>query len=95
MLIKGGYGLLEEMSIVELKERLELQKQFLAHFIESKKEENILKSSLKVDNLVEKAKLISFERDKLRNQREVEKKNKKLEVNFLLNKFIRKKIKLG
>ena len=69
------------MSIVELKERLGLQKQFLAHFIESKKEENILKSSLKVDNLVEKAKLISFERDKLRNQREVEKKNKKMEVN--------------
>ena len=80
MIIKGGYGLFEEMSFVELKERLESKKIFLAQFIEGKKEENFLRNSQKVDSLVEKAKLISFERDKQRNLREVENKNKKTDV---------------
>jgi hypothetical protein len=60
------------MSLVELKERLELQKKFMEHYILSKKEDNILKNSQKVEDLVDKAKMISFERDKQRNQKEIE-----------------------
>jgi len=76
----AGLGLLEEMSLAELRERLKMQKEFVALYIESKKEENILKNSARVDDLIEKAKLISNERDKMKNQKEIERKNKQLEV---------------
>lgn len=74
------------MSLAELRERLELQKKFLEHYIESKKEENILNNSHKVENLAEKAKLISIERDKQRNQKEIERKNNKLHVIIIIIK---------
>ena len=72
-----GYGLLEEMSLVELKERLELQKKLHADEINSKREENKLKIEEKADILYEKANLIAEHRDKLRNQKEVERKQRK------------------
>lgn len=68
------------MSLVELRERLENQKVFYLNYIDAKKEENKIKNEDKVDELVEKAKLISMERDRLRNQKEIERKNKKLNV---------------
>lgn len=69
------------MSLAELRERLENQKVFYENFVKAKKEENRIKNEDKVIELVEKAKIISLERDKLRNQKEVERKNKKLNVN--------------
>lgn len=72
-----GYGLLEEMSLVELRERLELQKRMHADEINAKKEENKLKIEEKADILFEKANLIAEHRDRLRNQKEVERKQKK------------------
>lgn len=72
-----GYGLLEEMSLVELRERLELQKRMHADEINAKKEENKLKMEEKADILFEKANLIAEHRDRLRNQKEVERKQKK------------------
>ena len=71
---------MDEMSLVELRERLENQKVFYLNYIDAKKEENKIKNEDKVDELVEKAKLISMERDRLRNQKEIERKNKKLNV---------------
>jgi hypothetical protein len=71
------------MSLAELRERLKMQKEFVALYIESKKEENILKNSARVDDLIEKAKLISNERDKLKNQKEIDRKNKQLEVRIM------------
>ena len=71
-----GYGILEEMSIVELKERLELQKKFLKE-IEAKREENKLKSEERTEDLIAKANNIADFRDKLRNQKEIEKKQKR------------------
>ena len=68
------------MSIVELRERLENQKIYFKNYIDAKKEENKIKNEDKVDELVEKAKIISMERDRLRNQKEIERKNKKLNV---------------
>lgn len=71
-----GYGLLEEMSLVELRERLAQQKKFIKEYEESKREENKLKAEEKVENLLEKAKIISDTRDKLKQQKEKERKQK-------------------
>ena len=72
-----GYGLLEEMSLVELRERLALQKKMLNDEINSKKEENKLRMQERADELVEKAQRIQENRDKLRNMKEIERKMKK------------------
>ena len=72
-----GYGLLEEMSLVELRERLALQKRMLADEIKSKKEENKLRMQERADELVNKAQIIQENRDRLRNQKEIERKAKK------------------
>ena len=72
-----GYGFLEEMSLVELKERLALQKKMLLDEINSKKEENKLKMQERADDLVNKALIIQENRDRLRNQKEIERKMRK------------------
>ena len=72
-----GYGLLEEMSLVELRERLALQKKMLNDEINSKKEENKLRMQERADELVEKAQRIQENRDRLRNMKEIERKMKK------------------
>ena len=73
-----GYGLLEEMSIIELKERLEIQKKMHLDEINSKREENKLKMSEKNDEILQKANFIMNYRDKMRNEREI-KRQKKLD----------------
>ena len=72
-----GYGLLEEMSLVELRERLAIQKRMLADEIRSKKEENKIRMLERADDLINKAQMIQENRDKLRNQKEIERKAKK------------------
>ena len=72
-----GYGLLEEMSLVELRERLALQKRMLADEIKSKKEENKLRMQERADEMINKAQIIQENRDRLRNQKEVERRMKK------------------
>ena len=83
-----GYGLLEEMSLVELKERLALQKKMLSDEINSKKEENKLKMKERADDLINKALIIQENRDKQRNQKEIERKMKK-EERYNLNERYR------
>ena len=70
------------MSLLELKERLEQQKTLHQEYINCKKEENRLRTSEKIDDLIEKSKLISFERDKMRNLKEIERKKKQLDVHI-------------
>ena len=82
-----GYGLLEEMSLVELKERLALQKQMLFDEINSKKEENKLKMQERADDLINKALIIQENRDKVRNQKEIERKVKKEEKDNLNERY--------
>ena len=82
-----GYGLLEEMSLVELKERLALQKKMLFDEINSKKEENKLKMQERADDLVNKALIIQENRDRLRNQKEMERKMKKEEKENLNERY--------
>ena len=72
-----GYGLLEEMSLVELRERLALQKRMHLDEIKSKKEENKLRMQERADELVYKAQMIQENRDRLRNTKEIERKAKK------------------
>ena len=72
-----GYGLLEEMSLVELRERLALQKRMHLDEIKSKKEKNKLRMQERADELVNKAQIIQENRDRLRNMKEIERKAKK------------------
>ena len=72
-----GYGLLEEMSLVELKERLEIQKKMFLDEMIAKREENKLIMKEKNDILLDKANRIIENRDKLRNLKEIERKMKK------------------
>jgi hypothetical protein len=65
------------MSLVELRERLALQKRMLADEIKSKKEENKLRMQERADELINKAQIIQENRDRLRNQKEIERKAKK------------------
>ena len=67
-----GYGLLEEMSLVELRERLALQKRMHLDEIKSKKEENKLRMQERADELVNKAKkdAILAEKARIKAQRE-------------------------
>ena len=82
-----GYGLLEEMSLVELKERLALQQKMLSDEINSKKEENKLKMKERADDLINKALIIQENRDKQRNQKEIERKMKKEERDNLNERY--------
>ena len=66
------------MSIIELKERLEIQKKMHLDEINSKREENKLKMSEKNDEILQKANFIMNYRDKMRNEREI-KRQKKLD----------------
>ena len=75
-----GYGLLEEMSIIELKERLDIQKKMLEDEIKSKREENKLKLNEKTDEIIQKANFIMNHRDKMRNEREIKKQMKLDEI---------------
>ncbi len=63
------------MSLVELKERLDDQKKLRKHYLESKREENKLKNEEHFENLMDKARIISDHRDKMRNNREVKRQN--------------------
>ena len=65
------------MSLVELRERLALQKRMHLDEIKSKKEENKLRMQERADELVNKAQIIQENRDRLRNIKEVERKAKK------------------
>jgi hypothetical protein len=83
----SGYGLLEEMSIAELKERLELQKKFYNEYLESKKEENKLRQAERNVELTKKANLVLNYRDQLRNIKEIERRNKLEEKNQKIAKI--------
>ena len=72
-----GYGLLEEMSLVELRERLALKKRMHADEKKKKKEENKLRMQERADEIVNKAQIIQENRDRLRNMKEIERKAKK------------------
>jgi len=74
------------MSLVELRERLDIQKKLRSEYIESKKEENKLKNEEHFDELMDKARIISDHRDKLRNQREVKRINLISEVSLFTYK---------
>ena len=71
-----GHGLLEEMSLAELRERLNMQKNFVKEFVEAKQEENRLKQNERNEELIEKANMVLNYRDQLRNEKEIERKNK-------------------
>ena len=82
-----GYGLLVEMSLAELRERLALQRKMTADEIISKKEENKLRMMQRADDLFNKALMIQENRNKLRNMKEKERKYKKEQKELLDEKY--------
>jgi len=82
-----GHGLLEEMSLAELRERLEMQKKFLSEYVEGKKEENRLKQTERNEDLLEKANMVMNYRDLKRNNKEIERKKNLDEKNQKLEKL--------
>mgnify|MGYP007101893850 CR=1 FL=1 len=79
-----GYGLLGEMSLVELRERLSLQKRMTEDELNCKKEENKLRIMQRADEIYNKALIIQENRNKLRERKEKERKYKK-EQNEIIN----------
>ena len=82
-----GYGFLEEMSLAELRERLALQKKMRINELNSKREEYRLKSLQRADDLFNKALSIIENRNRIRNMKEIERKNKKLMEENLNEKY--------
>ena len=83
----SGYGLLGEMSLAELRERLALQKQMRLDELNSKKEENKLRMKQRADDLFNKALMIQESRNKLKNMKDLERKHKKEQKETLNEKY--------
>ena len=75
------------MSLAELRERLALQKKMRINELNSKREENRLKSLQRADDLFNKALSIIENRNRIRNMKEIERKNKKLMEENLNEKY--------
>ncbi|OMJ75821.1 hypothetical protein SteCoe_24959 [Stentor coeruleus] len=73
-----GFGLLEEMSLAQLKERLELRKKQIEDEINMRRDENIRKKEMKAQDLTEKVNKITEHRS-IRAQQHEDKKRKQQE----------------
>ena len=82
-----GYGLLGEMSLAELRERLELQKKMAMDELISKKEENKLRMKQRADEIYNKALMIQENRNRLRDKKEMERKYRKEQKENMNEKY--------
>ena len=82
-----GYGLLDEMSLAELRERLYIQKKMKIDELNCKKEENKLRMKRRADDLYNKALMIQENRNKLRLKKEMERKYKKEQMDNINEKY--------
>ena len=82
-----GYGLLDEMSLAELRERLYIQKKMKIDELNCKKEENKLRMKQRADDLYNKALMIQENRNKLRLKKEMERKYKKEQMDNINEKY--------
>ena len=82
-----GYGLLGEMSLAELRERLELQKKMAMDELISKKEENKLRMKQRADEIFNKALMIQENRNRLRDKKEMERKYRKEQKENMNEKY--------
>lgn len=73
----GGHGLLEEMSIAELRERIEFNKRQLEQETEKKRQDNLDKKDKEASELLETASKIQDARDKRKADNDLRKKQKK------------------
>jgi len=78
----GGHGLLEEMTLIELRERLEMRKKEIAEYTEKKRVEIIKEKETKLTSLQQKAaqiKALRAESAEIHQQKRIEKKLKEEE----------------
>ena len=59
----GGYGLLDEMSVAELRERLEFNKMLREQEITAKREDNLIKKEVEVKKIMDEASKIQDARE--------------------------------
>ena len=59
----GGYGLLDEMSVAELRERLEFNKMLREQEITAKREDNLIKKEAEVKKIMDEASKIQDARE--------------------------------
>ena len=95
----GGYGLLEEMSIAELRERIEFNKRKLEQETEQKRQENLAKKDAAAEDLLSTASKIQEARNKrkadndskreqkLKAQQELEQKKKEIREKGLIEAY--------
>ena len=95
----GGYGLLEEMSIAELRERIEFNKRKLEQETEQKRQENLAKKDAAAEELLETASKIQDARvkrkadndskreQKLKAATELEQKKKEIREKGLIEAY--------
>ena len=72
----GGHGLMEEMSVAELRERLEFNKRKLEQEVEFKRETNMTRKEQEAAKLMEEAKKIEEARMKRKAQNDARRTNK-------------------
>lgn len=89
----GGYGLLEEMSIAELRERLEFNKRKLEQETEQKRQQNLARKDKEAEDLLSTASKIEEARQKRKeeNDKRREEKRRAAEELELKKKQIREK----
>ena len=72
----GGYGLLDEMSVAELRERLEFNKMLREQEITAKREDNLIKKEVEVKKIMDEASKIQDAREVRRVNNEAKREQK-------------------
>jgi len=72
----GGHGLLEEMSIAELRERIEFNKRQLEQDTEKKRQDNLARKDREAVELLDTASKIQEAREKRKTENDLKRKKK-------------------
>lgn len=72
----GGHGLLEEMSIAELRERIEFNKRQIEQDCERKRQDNLAKKDKEADDLINTAQKIQEAREKRKRENDARREEK-------------------
>jgi len=82
----GGHGLMEEMSIAELRERLEFQKRQQEQEVEFKRESNLTKKEQEAQKLMDEAAKIEEARNRRKAQNDARRMKKQSDADSLAAK---------
>ena len=78
----GGHGLLEEMSIAELRERINFNKRMVEQDTESKRQANLARKDQEAEDLIHTASKIQEAREKRKMANDIRREEKLQEKNY-------------